>query len=131
MSKVVPFSDEPFSFTTFAKPVPTTPPMAGWDPAYMARKKEVGEKILKLKSGRQGVLVDVGTFLQSSRDEDPVLQENRPSSKATRWVTRLVEQKEAAEFGLSRVESEWGPAIFLDQEFAERELKRQEEEEKK
>ena len=42
-AKVAPSAgaDEPFSFTTFTKPVPTTPPMMGYDAAYVARKKEV------------------------------------------------------------------------------------------
>ena len=50
MPKVAP---EPFSFTSFTKPVTTSPPLSAYDPAYIARKKEVGEKILKLKDGRQ------------------------------------------------------------------------------
>ena len=55
MSKVVPVvGDEPFAFTTFTKPVPcgTQEPLTAYDPAYVARKKEVGEKILTLKNGR-------------------------------------------------------------------------------
>ena len=55
MSKVVPVvGDEPFAFTTFTKPVPcgTQDPLTAYDPAYVARKKEVGEKILTLKNGR-------------------------------------------------------------------------------
>jgi len=37
------------AFTTFAKPVPTTPPLSAYDPAYVARKAEVGEKTFALK----------------------------------------------------------------------------------
>ena len=38
---------------TFTKPVPASPPMTAYDPAYIARKKEVAEKILTLKDGRK------------------------------------------------------------------------------
>jgi len=51
MSRVVPFvADEPFAFT---KPVATTPPLTVYDATYVARKKEVGEKILKMRDGER------------------------------------------------------------------------------
>ena len=36
------------------KAIPTKPtPMADWDPAFVQRRKEISEKVLKLKNGRQ------------------------------------------------------------------------------
>ena len=37
------------AFANFTKPVPTTPPLSAYDPAYLARKAEVGEKTFALK----------------------------------------------------------------------------------
>ena len=37
----------------FKKPVPTAPtPLEAFDPAYVERRKQITEKILKLKNGR-------------------------------------------------------------------------------
>ena len=52
MSKVAPGGPED-EVITFTKPVPASPPMTAYDPAYIARKKEVAEKILTLKDGRK------------------------------------------------------------------------------
>jgi pimeloyl-ACP methyl ester carboxylesterase len=38
---------------TFKKPVSAKVPLTAYEPAYVARRKQVGEKILKLKDGRQ------------------------------------------------------------------------------
>ena len=49
--KVTPVSD-PFAFPDLQKPIPTVPPMEAGDAEYLARKREVGEQIHTLKSGR-------------------------------------------------------------------------------
>ena len=40
-----------FTFPELKKPIPTVPPMTAGDPQYLARKREVGEKVHTLKSG--------------------------------------------------------------------------------
>ena len=47
-AKVAP-EEAPAAAITFTKPVPTTPPLPAYDPAYLARKAEVGEKTFALK----------------------------------------------------------------------------------
>ena len=53
MSKITPVEAEPEAVAFTKGAVATTPPMAAFDPAYVARKKAVGESILTLASGRQ------------------------------------------------------------------------------
>ena len=46
----------------FKKPVPTVPtPLEAFDPAYVERRKQITEKILKLKNGRQLAYFTEGT----------------------------------------------------------------------
>ena len=80
MSKVAPDGpDEPLS--TFTKPVPTTPPLTGFDPAYLARKKEVGENILELKDGRQ-----LAYFTEGDPSDPAVLCLHSLGQSKTEWL---------------------------------------------
>ena len=49
MAKVV----GPGTGPKFKKPVPTTPPLSAFDPAYLERKAGITEREFKLKSGRK------------------------------------------------------------------------------
>ena len=64
-AQVAPPAALPNLLPKFAKPVPMSPPLTEFDPAYLARKAEIGpERIFKLKSGRQF------SYFTEGREED-------------------------------------------------------------
>ena len=81
MSKVAPGAEPDEPFSTFTKPVATTPPLTAFDPAYVARKKEVGEKILTLKDGRQ-----LAYFTEGDPSDPAVLCLHSLGQSKTEWL---------------------------------------------
>lgn len=57
----------PEGLPKFKKPIPMTPPLTDWDPAYVKRRAELPEQIFKLKNGKQF------SYFTEGNKEDPAV----------------------------------------------------------